>query len=85
MGAGWLVQHGVWTEADATTYVAAAAMALVALGWSLWSKYRGRVKLLTALTMPQGTTEGQVKAHIAGGGLTPAVSTPTNIVPIAGI
>lgn len=80
-GAGVLVEHGIWTQEDAATYVAGAAVALLALGWSLWNKYRGRVKLLTALAMPKGTTEATVVKHIASGGPTPSVSTPRGMAP----
>ncbi len=81
IGAGYLVNHGIWTQADATTYVAAAALGLVALGLSLWDKYKTRIKLLTALTMPAGTTEDAVDAHIAAKLPTPSVTTPPDTVP----
>jgi hypothetical protein len=80
-GAGFFVERGIWSSEDAATYVAASAVALLALGWSLWSKYRGRVKLLTALAMPMGTTEATVKEHIAAGLPTPSVATPATVVP----
>lgn len=67
MGAGWLVQHGVWTNANAETYVTAAAMALVAYAWSIWTHYRSRVRLLTALQLPEGATEAHVHQRIAEG------------------
>lgn len=80
-GAGWLVQHGIWTQADASTYVAAAAMGLLAFGLSLWNKYKGRVTLLTALTMPAGTTEDAVHAKMASGVPLPTITTPSSTVP----
>src|SRR5687767_5499623 len=80
-GAGFFVERGIWSSDDAATYVAAAAVALLALAWSLWNKYRGRVKFLTALAMPAGATEAEVKEHIATGGPTPSVSTPPTAVP----
>ena len=81
IGAGYLVQHGIWTQGDASSYVAAAAMGLVALGWSMWQKYGARVKLLTALTMPSGTTENEVVAKVNLGVPVPSVTTPPNTVP----
>jgi len=74
--AGYLVSHGVWTPGAAESYVNAAAtaiaMAVVSLGWSLWQKYRARLRLLTALDMPAGTSEAKVEDRIkAGGGVTP--------------
>lgn len=72
--AGFLVQHGIWTQADATQYVAAAALALVALAWSLWQKYKSRIHFLTALEMPAGTTETKVVERVKiGGGVLPIV------------
>jgi hypothetical protein len=50
-GAGWLVQHGIWTQAEAGIYVAGFSLAAVSLGWSLVQKYGARLKLVTALSM----------------------------------
>lgn len=78
----WLVERGVWTQAEAATYVMGASLALLSLGWSVWNKYRGRLALLTALTMPAGlTTENDVKDHIAAGGPVPSVTTSPAVVP----
>jgi hypothetical protein len=66
--AGYLVKAGIWDASAAETYVAAAAIALVNLGWSLWQKYRSRIAFLTALDMRSGSTESDVKAVIAAGG-----------------
>lgn len=82
-GAGYLVKAGIWTGSDAETYVAAGALGLLGLGWSLWNKYHGRVKFLTALTMPAGTTENDVKLHIALGAPTPSVTTAADVAPVA--
>ncbi len=38
--AGHLVKAGVWTSADAQVYVAAGALALISLGWSLFEKWK---------------------------------------------
>lgn len=69
--AGYLVQHGVWTQAAADTYVTAAAtaiaMGLISLGWSLWQKYRAHIDLLTALSLPAGSSQDQVKERVAAG------------------
>lgn len=67
VAAGWLVRHGVWTQADATTYVEAATLALIGLGWSLWQKYKGRLRFLAALEATPGTTEEQVHERVAAG------------------
>lgn len=65
--AGWLVQHGVWSAAQSQTYVMAAGLALLSLGWSLWQKYRSRLHFLTALESPAGTTESAVTDKIKNG------------------
>lgn len=65
--AGWLVQHGIWTSAQSQTYVMAAALAVLSLGWSLWQKYKSRVHFLTALQAPAGTSEDAVKTKVAQG------------------
>lgn len=82
IGAGYLVARGVWAPNDANNYVAAAALAIVGIGWSYWQTYRSRVKLLTALTMPPGATEADVTATVAAGGPSvPSVTTPPTVVP----
>lgn len=79
--AGHLVQRGIWTQADAATYVAAASVALLSLGWSLWSKYRSRLKLLTALASPVRTCEHALEQHIKSGACLPSTSTPKSSIP----
>lgn len=79
--AGWLVKHGVWTEGDATGYVAAGALAIVTLGWSIYQKYKDRLTLNTAL-MLAGKTEDAVRADVADPTVpTPTATTPTNTIP----
>lgn len=56
MGASALVMRGIWTEEDATTYVVAAALAILGFGWALWQKYAAHLKILDALDAPQGTS-----------------------------
>jgi membrane protein DedA with SNARE-associated domain len=67
MIAGYLVAHGIWHQDEATAYVAGAVAAILALGWSIWQKHKGRLRLLIALDMPSGTSEERVK-EIAGKG-----------------
>lgn len=67
MGAGLLVEHGIWTQGESAQYVTAATLALLSLGWSLWTKYRGRLMFLTALQSPPGATEADVHAAVADG------------------
>lgn len=65
--AGWLVNHGIWTQADAETYAAAASLAIVSVGWSIFQKYKSRVSFLTALQAPQNTSEATVKRWVDSG------------------
>lgn len=69
--AGYLVRHGVWTQGAADSYVAAAstaaAMAAISLGWSLWQKYAAHLKVLTALSMPAGSSVEQLQAKVDSG------------------
>ena len=79
--ATFLVKHGVWTASAAERYVEAAVVALLALGWSWWKIHGNRIKVLTALTMPQGSTENDLKEQVKTGEV-PSVMTPTNAVPM---
>jgi hypothetical protein len=81
LGAGFLVKHGIWSSPDADSYIASGSLAIIALGWSLYEKYKSRSKLLVALTMPVGATEGDVIARVKSGHPTPPISTPANTVP----
>lgn len=85
--AGYAVQHGLFTETDATKYAEAAAVAAPVLAWSLYQKYKGRQKLVTALAAPAGMTENDLEAHIkrakAIGESLPSVTTPKDEAPSA--
>ena len=81
--ATYLVKHGIWSESAAEGYVEAAVVALLALAWSWWKIHGNRIKILTALTMPQGSTEDDLKVQVATGSV-PSVMTPTNQVPLSG-
>lgn len=82
--AGYIVQAGIWTGADAERYVGAATLAVLALGWSLWQKYRSRRKLVVALASTEPLSERDVKEQIAAATIVtriPSVKTPANVVP----
>ena len=81
-GAGWLVQHGIWTQANAMTYVSAAAIALITLGWSLWQKYKSRLTLLMALSSSRATSEADVRGRLASRVGVPSVTTPIDVTPV---
>lgn len=79
--AGFLVKAGIWSASDATTYVTAGTLAILALGWSLWEKEKSRIKVLTALTMPEGSTENDLNAKIKSSDPKPSVHTPPDVSP----
>ena len=80
IGAGYIVKQGIWSPEDSSKYVAAAALAIIALGWSIYQKYGMRLKLLTALATPSVTTEDQVQEKVKTGN-TPSVTTPKDQTP----
>lgn len=84
----YLVSQHILTEDQGATFAAdfthkalISLPLLAPLAWGLWVKYRGRVKLMTALSMPANSTENDVKTKIALGQPTPSVLTPPNTVP----
>ena len=79
----YFVKHGIFTESVAEKYVEAAVAGLLALGWSWWKIHGNRVKLLTALALPDGATENDLNAHMASGATAPSVLTPPNVVPVS--
>ncbi|HMV47816.1 MAG TPA: hypothetical protein PLD20_00895 [Blastocatellia bacterium] len=54
---GYLVRKGVIDGSLAEELLVAAAIGIPTLLWSLWQKYRDRLKILKALELPAGTTE----------------------------
>lgn len=82
IGAGYIVKAGIWTDNDAQTYVLAGSMAILALAWSQWEKYKSRVKFLTALATPYGTTENILNWKLVYGIQAPSVWTPSDTVPV---
>lgn len=81
IGAGYIVKAGIWSEADSSKYVSAAALGLLGLGWSLWQKYKSRGKLLNALSASEPMTEHQIEAVMKAGLPAPSVTTPKSEVP----
>lgn len=82
VGATLLVKKGLLTGTQAEGICEALATAAVALAWSYWKNHTNRVKVLTALTMPVGSTENDLKEKVASGA-TPAILTPVNQPPEA--
>ena len=80
--AGYLVTAGIWTSGDAEKYVAAAALAVISIGWSVWQKYGMRGKLVTALALPSGVTENEAHRVWKDEGVkTPPVTLPKDEPP----
>lgn len=61
---GWLVNKGVIEGSLGEELLIAAAIGIPTLLWSLWQKYKDRLKFVTALTLPANSTEDDVKAVI---------------------
>lgn len=78
--AGYVVAVGIWTPEDASKYVAAGALAVVALGWSLYQKYASRGTLLSALASPKALTENKAK-QLSGLSSAPSITTAKHVTP----
>jgi hypothetical protein len=52
---------------DVVNHAMMAAPIVVAIAWSVWQKYRSRIKFLTALEVPAGTSERKVDALVKNG------------------
>ena len=61
IAAGYLVAQGIWTQEEAMTYVAAAALGLLGVGWSVCQKSKAHALIEKALDMPQGSSLEQLK------------------------
>ncbi len=66
MLAGYFVARGIWQPEAADGYVTAAAAGALALGWSLYQKHKGRLRLLAALELPAGASEDDAKLAAKG-------------------
>ena len=53
----WLMTHGVITADQSTRFLEGAVVAILTLAWSLFQKYRARLKFLAALELPAGSGE----------------------------
>jgi len=61
---GWLVNKGVIDGSLGEELLLAAVIGIPTLIWSLWQKYKDRLKFVTALNLPAHSTEDDVKAVI---------------------
>lgn len=62
-----LIERGVWSEGQVTTLATGLAGFITVGGWALWTHYKSRLKFLTALESPAGTTEEAILAKIKTG------------------
>ncbi len=76
----YLVRKGIWTNAIAERYIEGALPVIIALGWSYWKNHTNRVKVVTALAMPAGSTENDLNTQIVTKA-TPSAFTPANQPP----
>jgi hypothetical protein len=64
---GALIERGVWNQ-DQIGQIATGLAGIIVVGaWALWTHYKSRLKFLTALESPVGTTEADVHAKIKAG------------------
>lgn len=84
----WLVAHHVLSTDQSERYVTAfahdvvlALPAIGALAWGLWVRYRGKQKLLVALSSDVKMSENEVTAIVKSGAVTPTVTTPKDTIP----
>ncbi len=59
---GWLIAKGYVTEADWNSLLTGGIMALAAVLWGIWQKYKSRLTFLAALDLPAGSSEEEAKA-----------------------
>lgn len=64
----WAVNKGIATQEEVELLISGLAGLLLVFGSLVWVKYRDRVKLLTALQLPRGSSERDVDHEIAAGG-----------------
>jgi hypothetical protein len=85
---GYLVEHHIATADQTDRWTTAIvehavlwAPGAAALAWGLWARYRGKQKLLVALSSDVKMSENEVTAIVKSGVPTPTVSTPKNTIP----
>jgi hypothetical protein len=78
----WIAVHlGHTITNDEAAHIAVEyVVPVLVLAWSLWQKYRGRQKLLTAASLPLAVSERQVENVIKSGGAA-SVTTPKSVIP----
>lgn len=77
----WLSVKGILTQDESTQLLTTLAGVLLTIGAALWQKYRERVNVLTALSLPKGSSEKTLDATVKAKD-TPPVTTPPTSSPV---
>lgn len=80
VAAGWLVNHGIWSEGLAGKIVEAAAAAFAVWAWAMWEKYKDKLLLHTAAATAKPVSVAEVKEMVKQG-MAPPASVPEERVP----
>ena len=62
-----LIERSVWTTGQVEQVSIGLAGFICVAAYALWNHYKSRIKFLTALETPPGTTEAHVEEKIADG------------------
>lgn len=61
---GWMISKGIASPEDVEFLIAGLATTLFLVGSAFWVKYRDKLRVLTALQLPQHSTEADLKAAV---------------------
>lgn len=62
-----LIERGVWTTGQVEQVAIGLAGFIAVACYALWNHYKNRLKFLTALESPVGTTETTIEKKVAAG------------------
>jgi len=62
-----LIERGVWTTNQVEQVAVGVAGFICVAAYALWNHYKSRIKFLTALETPPGTTEAHINEKIKDG------------------
>lgn len=64
---GWLAAHGLLLGTQIEQWITVVGTTLVCIVWGVWVHYKNRIRFLTAIDVPPGTSEAHVNTLIANG------------------
>ena len=64
---GALIERGVWMTGQVEQVALGLAGFIAVAAYALWNHYKNRLKFLTALETPPGTTEAHINEKIKDG------------------